>query len=141
VLAGAALLLAVLIGGGWWMSGRVATKSDPGPPKEVKFVRLTSGGKVGDEPIVGATAISPDGKYVVFWTQVPPGKSSIWLRQVSITNSLQRILGPFEGEQNGSTFSPKWRNALFRKLLIRPILRALCFKFRPLGNRTAAPHS
>src|SRR6188474_948164 len=48
VLAGAALLLAILIGGSWWISGRVATKSDPGPPKEIKFIRLTSGGKVGD---------------------------------------------------------------------------------------------
>jgi len=104
VLAGAALFLAVLIAGGWWISGRVATKSDPSPPKEIKFVRLTSGGKVGEEPIIGGTTISPDGKYVVFWTSMGPGKSSIWLRQVS-TNSLQRILGPFEGEQNGSTFS------------------------------------
>jgi Tol biopolymer transport system component len=113
VLAGAALSLAVLIGGSWWISGRVATKSDPGPPKEIKFVRLTSGGKVGDEPIIGGTAISPDGKYVVFWTNGGPGKSSIWLRQVSSTNSLQRILGPFEGEQNGSTFSKNGEQLYF----------------------------
>jgi Tol biopolymer transport system component len=104
VLAGAVVLIAGLIGAGWWISERVTTKSDPGPPKELKFVRLTSGGKVGDEPIIGGTTISPDGKYVVFWTNTGPGKSSIWLRQVS-TNSLQRILGPFDGEQNGSTFS------------------------------------
>src|SRR5688572_6460528 len=104
VFAGTVFLLAGLIGAGWWISGRVTTKSDPAPPREKKFERLTSGGKVGDEPIVGGTTISPDGKYVVFWTNVGAGKSSIWLRQV-LTNSLQRILGPFEGEQNGSTFS------------------------------------
>src|SRR5688572_20909726 len=104
VLVGAGFLLVGLIAGGWWISGRVSTKSDPGPPKETKFVPLTSGGKVGDEPILGGTTISPDGKFVVFWTHAGPGKWSIWLRQVS-TNSLQRIWGPFDGDYSGSTLS------------------------------------
>ena len=104
IVVGAALLLASLVGGGWWLSKTTSSPTVAGPPREIKFVRLTSGGKVGEEAIVGGTTISPDGKYVVFWTYAGVGKSSIWLRQVS-TNSLQRILGPFEGEQNGSTFS------------------------------------
>ena len=116
VFAGAVLLIAGLIGAGWWISGRMSTRSDPAPPKEYEFVRLTSGGKVGDEPIVGGTTISPDGRYVVFWTNGGPGKSSIWLRQVSSTNSLQRILGPFEGEQNGSTFSKNGEQLYFVRI-------------------------
>ncbi len=100
-LVGAGLLLVGVIAGAWW----VATRPDPGPPKEVKFVPLTSGGKVGDEPIIGGTTISPDGKFVVFWTKGGPGKWSIWLQQVSATNSLQRIWGPFDAEYSGSTLS------------------------------------
>ncbi len=103
-LVGAGFLLVGLIAGGWWISGRVSPKSDPGPPKETKFVPLTSGGKVGDEPIIGGTTISPDGKFVVFWTNAGLGKWSIWLRQVS-TNSLQRIWGPFDADYSGSTLS------------------------------------
>ena len=103
-LVGAGLLLVGVIAGAWWISGRGSSKTESVPPKEVKFEPLTSGGKVGDEPIIGGTTISPDGKFVVFWTNAGPGKWSIWLRQAS-TNSLQRIWGPFDAEYSGSTLS------------------------------------
>jgi Tol biopolymer transport system component len=66
---------------------------------------------VGTELIGGGAAISPDGKYVSFWT-TDEGKSSLYLRQVS-TNSLIKILGPLEGDYGGSTFSPDGEHIYF----------------------------
>jgi len=96
--------LFVLIVGGFGLyryslSGRAASS-----PKDLKFVRLTNGGKHENEYIVGGATISPDGKRVVFWTE-KDGKSSCWVRQVS-ANTTVRVLGPIEGTQGGTTFSP-----------------------------------
>jgi eukaryotic-like serine/threonine-protein kinase len=99
----AALVVVGVLAGGIWIYRLVTSNKSTGPPA-LKFTRLTSGGKLGNEMIVGGAAISPDGKYVVFWTQ-DQGKSSCYVRQVS-TNSLVRIVGPIEGEEGGSTFSP-----------------------------------
>jgi serine/threonine protein kinase/Tol biopolymer transport system component len=76
------------------------------PPAALKFVRLTSGGRIGNEEIQGGVAISANGKYVVFATSDSQGRSSWWVRQIA-TNSLVRIAGPLNvSDSSGTTFSP-----------------------------------
>ena len=99
----AALLVIGVIAGGFWLYKLVMSNRPVAAPA-IKFTRLTSGGRVGSEIIGGGAAISPDGKYVSFWTS-DEGKNSLYLRQVS-TNSLIKILGPLDGSYGGSTFSP-----------------------------------
>jgi eukaryotic-like serine/threonine-protein kinase len=108
-------VLAVLIGVGLMASGfwiyKLVTSKKSTSATAIKFTRLTSGGRVGTELIGGGAAISPDGKYVSFWT-TDEGKSYLYLRQVS-TNSLIKILGPLEGDYGGSTFSPDGEHIYF----------------------------
>ena len=98
----AALVVVGMLAGGIWIYKFATSNKSIGPPA-IKFTRLTSGGKIGNETITGGAAISPDGKYVVFWT-VEGNKSSCYVRQVS-TNSLVRIVGPLDGNYGASTFS------------------------------------
>ncbi len=98
----AALIVVGLVAGGFWIY-KLATANKSTAPSAIKFTRLTSGGKIGDESITGGAAISPDGKYTVFWT-IEGDKSFCYVRQVS-TNSLVRIVGPLEGNYGASTFS------------------------------------
>ena len=98
----AVVLVAVLAGG--FLIYKVSTSGKPTAPPAIKFTRLTNGGKVGNEPINGGAAISPDGKYVVFWT-AEGDQSSCYVRQTS-TNSLIRIVGPTAMNAGGSTLSP-----------------------------------
>jgi len=75
-------------------------------PAALKFTRLTSGGKIGNEDISGAVSISADGKFVVFATINDHGQVTFYLRQVS-TNSSVKIFGPTESTYgSGTTFSP-----------------------------------
>jgi serine/threonine protein kinase/dipeptidyl aminopeptidase/acylaminoacyl peptidase len=100
-----AIALMVVIGllaAGVWIY-KLATSTKPIGPTAIKFTRLTTGGKIGNETITGGAAISPDGKYVVFWT-VEGDKSSLYVQQIS-TNSLVRIVGPLNGNYGASTFS------------------------------------
>ena len=104
ITLGAVLLLVVLIAGGvglykFWPGAKVS-----GPPRELKFVRLTTGGKIGNAVIDGEATISPDGRYVVFVT-AEAGKQALWVRQVS-TGSLVQIVPPLQGFYHGNTFSP-----------------------------------
>jgi Tol biopolymer transport system component len=99
----AALVVLGVLAGGIWIY-KLATSNKSTGPAAIKFTRLTSGGKIGNELIVGGATISPDGKYVVFWTQ-DQDKSSCYVRQIS-TNSLVRIVGPTEMDGGGTTFSP-----------------------------------
>jgi serine/threonine protein kinase/Tol biopolymer transport system component len=103
MLAVAAILLVGLIAGGFGVYRLLSSRKDPAAPRELKFLRLTMGGKIGSENITGGADISPDGKRVVFWTELD-GKASCWVRQVS-SNSTVRIFGPAEGDYGGSTFS------------------------------------
>src|SRR6266571_1025459 len=98
-----AVTLVAAIGGGLWIYKLFTMGKSSGPPA-IRFTRLTSGGTIGNEPITGGAAISPDGKYVVFWT-LDGTKSSCYVQQIS-TNSLVRIVGPLEGNYGASTFSP-----------------------------------
>src|SRR6266567_2288821 len=98
-----AVTLVAAIGGGLWIYKLFTMGKSSGPPA-IRFTRLTSGGTIGNETITGGAAISPDGKYVVFWT-LDGTKSSCYVQQIS-TNSLVRIVGPLEGNYGASTFSP-----------------------------------
>jgi len=105
---GAILIVVVgaLAGGGLLLyTYTTSNRARPGPAA-LKFVRLTSGGKIGNEEIQGGVGISANGKYVVFATNDPQGRGSWWVRQVA-TNSLVRIAGPLEiTDSSGTTFSP-----------------------------------
>lgn len=101
------VVVAALAFGLYKLTGR---NNGPQPLSTTNFRRLTTGGKVGNESIIGGAAISPDGKWVAFVT-AEAGAWSMWLRQVS-TNSLQRIVGPVAGDLRmmigsaATTFSP-----------------------------------
>ena len=97
-------VVGLIIGGPWiYHKFRASSRPSVSAPA-IKFTRLTSGGRIGNESITGGAAISPDGKYLVFWT-VEGNKNFCYVRQVS-TNSLVRIVGPLEGNYGASTFSP-----------------------------------
>jgi eukaryotic-like serine/threonine-protein kinase len=100
----AAVMLLLVIAGGAGLYRFLSPAKGSASPHDLKFVRLTSGGKVENETIDGSAHISPDGKRVVFWTTAA-GKTSCWIRQVS-SNSVVKILGPVDGRSQGSTFSP-----------------------------------
>jgi Tol biopolymer transport system component len=96
-------LLIMIAAGGFGIYKYVSFGKEFATVRETKFVRLTSGGKVGDEPIFGGAMISQDGKHVVFWTH-SAGKSSCWIKQV-LSNSQVKIVGPLNGDYDDSTFS------------------------------------
>ena len=108
-LAIAALLVVVcgaLVGVGVLIYKYASANRLPSSPAALKFVRLTSGGRVGNEEIQGSVSISPDGKFVVFLTVDDQGRATWYLRQVS-TNSSVKIFGPVESTYgSGTTFSP-----------------------------------
>jgi serine/threonine protein kinase len=99
------LVAAVTLGG--FLAYKLMKSQPPlTSPNAVRFVRLTSGGKIGNENIQGGVSISADGKYVVFETSDNQGRVSTYIRQIS-TNSLVRIFGPAEvSGGSGTTFSP-----------------------------------
>ncbi len=99
-----AVLVVVAIVAGGFLIYKVASSNKPTAPPAIKFTRLTNGGKVGNEPLNGGASISPDGKYVVFWT-AEGDQTSCYVRQIS-TSSLVRIVGPVQMNQGGSVFSP-----------------------------------
>jgi len=98
------VVFAVMIVAGFLLLRTLKTPASPPTSPVINFNRLTAGGRIGNELISGGAAISPDGKYVVFWTQ-DQDKSSCYVRQIS-TNSLIRIVGPTEMDGGGTTFSP-----------------------------------
>ncbi|MEP6569881.1 MAG: protein kinase [Acidobacteriota bacterium] len=84
----------------WW---RFSGGPKASPFLNVKIIRLTTGGKIGNAAIKGYTSISPDGKTVIFRT-TEAGKDSLWVRQVS-TGSLVKIVPDLEAKIGGTTFS------------------------------------
>ena len=103
-LMAAIVLLAIVAGG--FLIYRVLPTNKTVTSSSLSFVRLTNGGKIGNEIIVGGVAISADGKYVVFTTIDDQGRASYWVRQVA-TNNLVKIVGPIETTYgSGTTFSP-----------------------------------
>jgi serine/threonine protein kinase/dipeptidyl aminopeptidase/acylaminoacyl peptidase len=107
------LLLIVAAGYGAYklLGGR---SSDNVDPSRMKISRLTTGGRVGNAVINGATSISPDGKYVVF-TTAESGKQALWIRQVS-TSSLVQIASPIAATYFGTTFSPDGELVYFTRI-------------------------
>ena len=106
------VLFAVIAGG--FLVYKLATSNKTTGSPAIKFTRLTTGGRVGNELIIGGTNISPDGKWVVFVTS-EKGLYSWYVRQIS-TNSLVRIAGPAEETTGGGTaFSPDGEFVYFPK--------------------------
>jgi len=68
------------------------------PFKSIQITRITNSGKVID------SALSPDGKYVVY-TLSDAGKQSLWVRQVSTAND-KLIVPPGQFGSFGMAFSP-----------------------------------
>ena len=99
----ALFVILVLAAGGFGIYKLASSNNSSVGQLTLKFTRLTNGGRIGNESITGGTSISPDGKYIVFWT-LGDGKASCYVRQIS-TNSLVRIVGPIESA-GGTTFSP-----------------------------------
>jgi len=101
----AALVIVVALGAGFWIY-KLISSNKPRTAPQLKFTRLTNGGKVGNESISGGATISPDGRYVSFATLDEQGRASVFVRQV-VTNSVVRVFGPAESSNGwGITFSP-----------------------------------
>jgi len=95
------LSLAVLIVAG---IGFGIYKYSGGKPIAISFdsAKIT---KVTDSGKVGAVAISPDGKWLVY--SVREGENeSLWLKQVAIPDSNTQIVPPVTGGYGGLSFSP-----------------------------------
>jgi serine/threonine protein kinase/Tol biopolymer transport system component len=92
-------------------------------PTQMKISRLTTGGRIGNALIDGETAISPDGKYVVFVT-AEAGKQALWVRQVS-SGSVVQIVPPIEANYYGNTFSPDGELVYFMRTDAENVLGAL----------------
>jgi serine/threonine protein kinase len=96
----------IAIAGGAFLIFKLASANKPTGPPALTFTRLTRGGRLNNELILGGANISPDGKYVVFATADDQGRLSLYVRQVS-TNNVTRIAGPAEISTGaGTTFSP-----------------------------------
>ena len=80
-----------------WRNGPTFSSSQPPPFQNTKIIRLTTSGNAT------TSAISPDGKYVIYELD-EGGKKSIWLRQVDVASSI-RLTTPEDDEHNGLTFS------------------------------------
>lgn len=88
---GAALLLGRQIGVGQFNKAGVSSQN-------IRFTKLTDSGRVT------RAAISPDGQYIAY-AQTDGALQSLWLRQVTGTNSV-RIVAPGAVRYQGVTFSP-----------------------------------
>lgn len=102
VVAGAILMAVIALGVGLYrFAGRPAKPADAGATiasSSMKIARLTASGKVQ------STAVSPDGKYIVYVVK-EGAQQSLWLRQVAVSSNVQ-ILAPAEVQYVGETFSP-----------------------------------
>src|SRR5262249_37566522 len=90
-----AAIVLVAVSAGVSFIYKLPTSNKQNGPSAITFTRLTAGGRIGNELILGGADISPDGKYVVFRTGDDQGRSSLYVRQVS-TNSVVRVAGPVE---------------------------------------------
>lgn len=95
----------------------------PAAPSTMKITRLTTGGKIGAATVLGVTAITPDGRYIVFVT-AEQGKQSLWVRQLS-TNNLLQIVPPVQGYYTGNVFSPDGELVYFSRVDEENLLGAL----------------
>ena len=80
-----------------WRIGSTFSSSQPAPFQNTKIIGLTTSGNAT------TSAISPDGKYVVYELD-EGGKKSLWLRQVDVASSM-RLTTPEDDDHNGLTFS------------------------------------
>ena len=96
----ASLATALIVLAGVGSAGYVYFFRRPTPPfTSVTMKPLTTDGKAT------LAAISPDGKYVAFVSEEPPGERSVWVRQVAAINPT-RIVPPARVGYEGVTFSP-----------------------------------
>lgn len=79
-------------------------KYTAGQPTDLSFesAKIT---KVTDSGKVGQVAISPDGKWLIY-SVFDAGKTSLWLKQVAITDSNTQIVPPADVDYRGLAFSP-----------------------------------
>jgi serine/threonine protein kinase len=92
-----ALAITIVAGAGiaYWLYKSMGQRSLPSQP--IKITRLTTTGRAT------SSAISPDGKYVVY-SQEEGGQESLWLSQVALSNNVQ-IIPPAAVNYRGVTFS------------------------------------
>lgn len=80
---------------------RYFRRSPPPPPfTNVHLTRFTTEGNVV------TAAISPNGKQVAYAETVAGGKHSLWVRQVTTSNTGVQIIGPATWRYNTLAFSP-----------------------------------
>ncbi len=84
---------------GWLLYSRSQPRSARTLVQQMSVERLTHDGQTN-----GSTAISPDGKYVVYEV-AREGKLSLWLRQIA-TSSAVKLVPDTDDGFGGTTFSP-----------------------------------
>ncbi|MEO6391886.1 MAG: winged helix-turn-helix domain-containing protein [Pyrinomonadaceae bacterium] len=100
-------LVVVLAGGtglayrrGWF--SRAPQRNEvhgPAVAGEMKITRVTNSGKVG------ASSVSPDGKFITYFENYTSGKGTMYVRQTGSNNEIQ-LLEPGERFFGGAAFSP-----------------------------------
>jgi len=104
IAAGISLLIFAAIGALAFGIYKFASQPKSSALPNVKFTRLTTGGRIGNASIMGGAAISADGKWVAFGG-VEQQKNIIWLEQVA-TKSVHQLLEITEGGYGDLSFSP-----------------------------------
>jgi Tol biopolymer transport system component/DNA-binding winged helix-turn-helix (wHTH) protein len=98
LLGSGAIVVLIVVGFSFYRrNGPTFRSSQPAPFQNTKIIRLTTSGNAT------TSAISPDGRYVVYELD-EGGKKSLWLRQVDVASSM-RLTTPADDEHYGLIFS------------------------------------
>lgn len=98
MLAGAGVLVALLVAGAWYFGGAGGSGTTAAPFSSVSLNRLTTTGTAG------VAAISDDGRYAAYVVS-DGGSESLWLRQITTASNVQ-IVPPTDGRYDAVSFSP-----------------------------------
>ncbi len=109
VLAGAAVILVLFLGGGSWIARKGLFVAGNTGTSVTEFglhaTRLTSGGKTL------VSSISPDGKTLAF-VDNSAGKESLWLKDID-SSKTSSLIAPVDVDYIGLTWAPDGRSIYF----------------------------
>lgn len=98
MLAGAGVVVALLVAGAWYFGGAGGSAPKASPFSSVSLNRLTTTGTAG------VAAISDDGRYAAYVVSDTNGQG-LWLRQITTASNVQ-IVPPTNGNYDAVSFSP-----------------------------------
>ena len=95
------LLLTAGVGGYWLYRNRSQASVIPAPEsrRQMTITRVTNGGQLG------ASSISPDGKFIAYIENAPAGAGTLFVQQTD-TNTVLQLLEPADRTFGCTNFSP-----------------------------------